>query len=412
MQMELPESSAASEEKSSTQTARVLPSSEESYQLLVESVQEYAIFMLDQTGRIITWNVGAQRLFGYDEAEALGQLGALIFTEEDRRAGAPEAEMATARSTGKAANDRWHRRKDGSRFWANGVLSRLDAPDGSVRGFAKILRDNTERRLAEEAQQALMATLEQQVEERTAQVRTLASLLTLAEQEERRRLAQILHDDLQQCLYGIQVKLLFVSDSVAASVQPDLAVHAQEAHQWLNDAIKIVRQLTVDLSPPVLQGEGLVDALAWLATNLQKVYGFTAVIDAAHNFSAIDEDMRVLLFQIVRELLFNVIKHAHIDHATVTLREDEAAQLVITVEDTGRGFDIEFAEVMHEGGFGLFSIRERLRLFGGQMLITSAPNHGTRIILSIPSTLPIAGHESLGQQPPTARPSQTSQHDN
>lgn len=397
MQTELPESSAASEENSSTQAASVVPSSEESYQLLLESVQEYAIFMLDPTDRIITWNVGAQRLFGYSEAEALGQMGTLIFTEEDRRAGAPQAEIATARSTGKAADDRWHRRKDGSRFWANGVLSRLDAPDGSLRGFAKILRDNTERRLAEEAQQALMATLEHQVEERTAQVRTLASLLTLAEQEERRRLAQILHDDLQQCLYGIQMKLLFVSDSVAASVQPDLAAHAQEAYQWLNDAIKLVRQLTVDLSPPLLQGEGLVDALAWLATNLQKVYGFTAVIDASHSFADLDDDMRVLLFQIIRELLFNVIKHADTDYATVTLRADATARLVITVEDTGRGFDIQRAETTQDGGFGLFSVRERLGLFGGQMLIDTAPQQGTRITLSIPRKGPTPGPETAGQ---------------
>lgn len=397
MQVELPGSSASSEDAASVQAASGLPNSEEIYQLLVESVQEYAIFMLDRSSHIVTWNMGAQRLFGYTETEAIGQTGALIFTEEDRQAAAPEAEIATALDIGKAEDDRWHRRKDGSRFWATGILTRLDAPDGSLRGFAKILRDNTERRLAEEAQQALMATLETQVTERTEQVRTLASLLTLAEQEERRRLAQILHDDLQQCLYGIQVKLLFVSDSVAASVQPDLAVHAQEAYEWLNDAIKIVRQLTVDLSPPVLRGEGLVDALAWLATNLQKVHGFTAIIDADHNFAGIDEDMRVLLFQIVRELLFNVIKHADTDHATVTLREGMAGFLLITVEDTGCGFDVDLAAAAHDGGFGLFSVRERLGLFGGQMHIDSSPNQGTRIILSIPSTLPGTGHESPDQ---------------
>ena len=392
MQTERPHALAVSADSAEASEAanapRGLLSSDESYQLLVESVQEYAIFMLDPTSCIVTWNVGAQRIFGYDEAEVLGQTGALIFTKEDRQAGAVEDEITTALRTGKAEDERWHVRKDGSRFWATGVLTRLDAPDGSLRGFAKILRDNTERRLAEEAQQALMATLETQVEERTAQVRTLASLLTLAEQEERRRLAQILHDDLQQCLYGIQIKLLFISDSVAASVQPDLAVHAQEAYKWLNDAIKIVRQLTVDLSPPVLQGEGLVDALTWLATNLQKVYGFTMVLDAEHNFVDINEDMRVLLFQIIRELLFNVIKHADIDHAMVTLREEASDRLTITVEDAGCGFDIESAEARHEGGFGLFSVRERVNLFGGHMVIHAVPGQGTRITLSLPSIAP------------------------
>lgn len=385
MATEQPASPAAVEIAEGTQATSTSFSSEESYQLLVEGVQEYAIFMLTPASHVTTWNLGAQRLFGYTEAEALGQPGSFIFTAEDRQAGAPEDEITTALATGKAEDDRWHLRKDGSRFWATGILTRLDAPDGTLRGFAKILRDNTERRLAEEAQQTMMATLEQQVEERTAQVRSLASLLTLAEQEERRRLAQILHDDLQQCLYGIQMKLFFIGDSVAASIQPDLAVHTQEAYQWLEDAIKTVRQITVDLSPPVLQGEGLVDALAWLANNLQKVYGFTVVVDAEHNFVAIDEDMRVLLFQIVRELLFNVIKHANTDNATVTLREDTAGQLVIIVEDQGRGFDVEIAEASHDDGFGLFSVRERLGLFGGQMLINSAPNQGTRITLSIPS---------------------------
>lgn len=393
MQTELPDSSTKMTKSEVAKAVSGLPGSEESYQLLVEGVQEYAMIMLDQTGHIITWNLGAHRLFGYTETEAIGQAGALIFTAEDRQLGAPEEEMATALQTGKAEDERWHVRKDGSRFWATGILTRLDAADGSLRGFAKILRDNTERRLAEEMQQAHTMTLEQQVEERTAQVRTLASLLTLAEQEERRRLAQILHDDLQQRLYGIQMKLLFINDSVAASIQPDLVIHTQEAYQWIDDAIRIVRQLTVDLSPPVLQGEGLVDALAWLATNLQKVYNFTAVLDAENSFSDMDEDMRALLFQIVRELLFNVIKHAGTDYATVTLREDTDDHLMIIVEDAGCGFDVELAEATHDGGFGLFSVRERLGLFGGQMLIASVPNQGTQIILLIPRTVYKPGRE-------------------
>lgn len=400
MATEQPAASEAVAGAEGRQAASTFFNSEESYQLLVEGVQEYAIFMLDPTSYVTTWNLGAQRLFGYSEAEALGQPGSFIFTAEDRQAGAPEDEITTALTTGKAEDDRWHVRKDGSRFWATGILTRLDGPDGTLRGFAKILRDNTERRLAEEAQQALMATLEQQVEERTAQVRSLASLLTLAEQEERRRLAQILHDDLQQCLYGIQMKLLFIGDSVAASIQPDLSTHTQEAYGWLEDAIKTVRQLTIDLSPPVLQGEGLVDALAWLANNLQRVYNFTAVLDAENSFSDMDEDIRVLLFQIVRELLFNVIKHAGTDYATVTIREDTTDHLMIIVEDAGCGFDVELAEASHDGGFGLFSVRERLGLFGGQMLITSVPNQGTRIILLIPITVYRPRRESAPYEHP------------
>lgn len=359
-------------------------SNEESYQLLIESVQEYAIIMLDRAGCIVTWNVGAQRLFGYPGTEALGQHGALIFTEEDRAAGAPEAEILTALQEGKAEDERWHLRQDGSRFWGSGILTRLTAPDGSIRGFAKILRDNTERRAAEETQRVLNESLEALVEERTAQVRTLASLLTLAEQEERRRISQILHDNLQQQLYGIQMRLASLLAEVHHSESATLAKDAQEAYAWLEDAIRLTRQLTVDLSPPLLDGEGLVDALHWLASQMAQVNGLQVHIQADDVFAIADEDMRVLLFQIVRELLFNVVKHAGTNQATVALRASASGQISISVEDSGRGFDVAKAEADHAGGFGLFSVRARLRLFGGHVAIDSAPGQGTRVTLFVP----------------------------
>ena len=128
-----------------------LRQSEERYRLLVESATEYAILMLDREGCITSWNSGAERIFGYTEAEALGQSGTLIFTPEDRAEGVPEREMATAVRDGHAHDDRWHLRQDGSRFWATGVMTALYTPDGAPRGFAKILRDNTLRKTVEDA---------------------------------------------------------------------------------------------------------------------------------------------------------------------------------------------------------------------------------------------------------------------
>jgi len=384
MRTERPEPGARIEDETTAQTEAPLAASEESYQLFIESVQEYAIFMLDPTSCIVTWNIGAERLFGYTEAEALTQPGALIFTEEDRAAGAPADEIATALREGKAEDERWHRRKDGTRFWATGVLTRLDAPDGSVRGFAKILRDNTERKAAEEALQALNETLEAQIEERTAQLRALASTLTLAEQEERRRISQILHDDLQQQLYGIQMRLTLLMAEARSHELATLVKYAQEAYAWLGDAIQIARQLTVDLSPPLLKGEGLVDALHWLATQMAQMNGLHVNLHADQTFATITEDMRVLLFQIIRELLFNVVKHAGVQQVTVTLRKGVAGQIMINVTDGGRGFDVALAEASHDGSFGLFSIRERLKLFDGQIEIHSAPGQGTSITLFVP----------------------------
>jgi PAS domain S-box-containing protein len=132
------------------------------YRLVVESAEDFAIMVLDTTRRIVSWNRGAERLLGYAAEEILGRPADLIFTPEDVAAGVPEREAGTALSTGRAAYDRWHMRKGGSRFWGSGVMTRLDDADGRVCGLAKILRDQTELKLAQEernqAESALRAS--------------------------------------------------------------------------------------------------------------------------------------------------------------------------------------------------------------------------------------------------------------
>jgi PAS domain S-box-containing protein len=125
----------------------------ELHRLILESATDYAIFSMDPSGKVISWNEGARRILGWEESEILGQAGSIIFTPEDRAAAAPDHEMDTALECGQAADERWHVRKDGSRFWARGQMMPLR--DGEVRGFLKILRDRTEeRRSQEEARQA------------------------------------------------------------------------------------------------------------------------------------------------------------------------------------------------------------------------------------------------------------------
>jgi PAS domain S-box-containing protein len=121
--------------------------------LLVENVKDYAIFIVDTENRVQTWNPGAQRLLGYTAEEIVGRSSALFFTPEDRQAGIPEQERQKALATGRGEDDRWHVRKDGSRFWSNGVMTPLRDKDGTLRGFAKIMRDNTALKQAAEAAQ-------------------------------------------------------------------------------------------------------------------------------------------------------------------------------------------------------------------------------------------------------------------
>jgi two-component system, chemotaxis family, CheB/CheR fusion protein len=134
--------------------------SEERFRLLIESARDYAIFLADMQGRITTWNSGAERMLGWSEAEALGRPMALLFTPEDRSLDIPEREMRTALETGRAAGERTHVRRDGSRLWASGTLTTVLDPDGGPRGFAMIMRDCTQLRQAQEDLQAALDSSE------------------------------------------------------------------------------------------------------------------------------------------------------------------------------------------------------------------------------------------------------------
>ena len=252
-----------------------------------------------------------------------------------------------------------------------------------IREVTERIYTRLQRAYVEAALQRLNTTLEQEVDTRTEQVRSLASSLTMAEQEERRRISQILHDDLQQLLYGIQMRIMAVFTDMQQGQYSTVPTHIQEAYAWLGEAIQTTRQLTVDLSPPILKDEGLVDALHWLVTQMATLNNLQVTLQVDQPCQIEDEDMRVLLFQTIRELLFNVVKHAGVDQATVTLTA-EAGNCMIQIRDAGQGFDVAAAEAKPERGFGLFSVRERLKLFGGGMEIQSAPGQGTQITIYAP----------------------------
>lgn len=367
---------------------RRLLESEDRYRFFVENAQEYAIFHLDPEGHIMSWNRGAQRVFGYAEDEVVGRPVAVIFTDSDRAAGEPQRERKTAAAQGRTADDRWHVRKDGSRFWASGAIEALrqgNVAGGEIRGFTKILRDNTERKQTEEALRSLNEELEQRVRERTAEVRRLASTLTMAEQQERRRVSQVLHDDLQQILYGIQMKWASIRSELEVGERMDLQQSIEDVGAWLDAAIRTTRRLTADLSPPVLKNEGLTEAFDWLRNQMLEMHGLHVDVSADQAFSVPNEDVRVLIFQIVRELLFNVVKHAETDRAVVEIKSVDG-HLMIRVSDEGCGFDLAKAARRSEplGGFGLFSVRDRLSLLRGRLDIVSAPGAGTSVTFVMP----------------------------
>ncbi len=239
------------------------------------------------------------------------------------------------------------------------------------------IRDITDRKHEEEE-------LERRVQERTEEVRGLAEMLSVAEQEERQRLSHLLHDDLQQLLYGIQMKVSLALEQARREELAGAAEQARQSLDLLGQAITRTRQLTVDLNPPILEGEGLVGAIEWLRTQMRDMHGLEVEIQADEEVVIPPADLRILLFQVTRELLFNVAKHAGTGHAVVEVtRGDDRVQ--VTVRDHGLGFDPASLDGhRRRGSLGLFSARERLRLRGGDLEVRSAPGEGTYVVAYAP----------------------------
>ncbi len=262
----------------------------------------------------------------------------------------------------------------------NATVYRNEA--GEVQGVFAAARDVTEHNRMDKELQALHAALER----RAAQLRSLASELTLAEQRERRRLAQLLHDHLQQLLYAARLSITTIKRKAA---DKDLQAMIQQLDSLIGQCIDESRSVTLELSPPVLYDAGLVPALEWLARQMQLIYGLMVKVQAEAQAEPEAEDIKVLLFQSVRELLFNVVKHAGAENASVKMSSAPDRQVRIDVVNKGAGFDVEHAQTNGDkAGFGLFSIRERLEQMGGRLEVHTAAGQGTSVSIFAPCHLP------------------------
>jgi PAS domain S-box-containing protein len=347
------------------------------------------------------WSKEAERMFGWMAEEVLGKrIEDLnwVFEQDIQQVNEVSMELQSGTTPRRFSANRNYR-KDGSVAYCEWYNSSLMDEDGTLRSILSLVLDVTERRRAEIALrenerqlQALNETLEQKVHEKTAEVRHLASNLIRAEQRERHRISHILHDDLQQRIYVTQMQLTFLRDDLAP-VNARLSKMVVDIEKQVEDILKITRHLSIDLSPPILRDEGLSHAIEWLAAQMHKRYGIQIDLQAAGSFTIPDEELHVLLFNCIRELLFNVVKHAEASRATVALQWTDE-NLRIEVSDNGRGFTStkmgqqESEGVFEEDGmpssFGLPTIRYQLSLFSGRVEVQSEPAKGSRVILTVP----------------------------
>jgi signal transduction histidine kinase len=266
---------------------------------------------------------------------------------------------------------------------------------GGFHGSFAMIADITELKKTEAALLKAHAELEIRVEERTEQLASLAAELSLAEERERRRIANELHDQVGQTLAMIKIKLALLTSS---SLPHEFEEHFSEIREHINWTISEIRSLTFQLSPPLLYDIGLGAALEWLGEEFEKKYGIMIEFQDDGKPKQLDEEVRGALYQMVRELLVNIVKHAQSEKVFLTYGTFSTG-VAITVEDDGAGFDIS-GRKWYKGenpGFGLFSICNRINHLGGKCIIDSSLGQGTRVTLRIPfrESDKIAPEESL-----------------
>jgi signal transduction histidine kinase len=266
-------------------------------------------------------------------------------------------------------------------------------------------RRAAEERLQEAAQelQALNESLETRVAERTAlaerqaeQLRILALSAAQAVERERRRLASVLHDHLQQLLVAARMRLNLLHSEAGS---PDAVNRIEEL---IDQALGTSRSLVMELSPPVLADAGLISALHWLRRRMKEQFNFELELNCPQQIPAMDADLQSFLFSAIRELVFNAIKHSGTDLAQVTLAV-EGMTLCVAVCDRGRGFDMASPmQPTSRSGYGLLNMEQRVRSMNGTVEIDSAVGRGTRIELRLPISTPSPDSRQRQDRTPVA----------
>jgi PAS domain S-box-containing protein len=350
---------------------------EERFRLLVEAIDDSAIVMLDPDGGIASWNAGARGIHGYEEHEIIGRHCAVFHTTDDARRGRPAALLAEAAAGGPVTDDGWRVRKDGSTFFADVLITALREPDGSLRGFALVTRDVTERRNADEAIHSTVEALQEVDLER----RRLLSSLVRAQEEERQRVAADIHDDTVQVMSAVAMRLDLLERRVT---DPDLNHMVSDSAAVVHAAIERLRRLIFALRPPALDDEGLVAAIAAYVAEQETVPGRPRVRIEGRLTREPGHDVRVLAYRIVQEALSNAYRHSDASEVHVLLRHSKDGFVLIRVTDDGRGFAMNDGSHSGGGHIGLAAMREHAQVAGGRCVVQSAPGKGTTVDVWVP----------------------------
>ncbi|WP_277183266.1 PAS domain-containing sensor histidine kinase [Caballeronia sp. BR00000012568055] len=336
------------------------------FRLLVESVQDYAIFLLDPLGNVATWNDGAKRIKGYEAEEIVGRHFSVFYPPEDVANGKPQRELESAAHDGRVEDEGWRVRRDSTRFRANVVITALHDQQGELIGFAKVTRDITDRLRLAELQHA----------------RELSAHVRAALENERATIARELHDDLGQQLAALKMQLARLDwpgapgESVQRKPAATLALQTQ-----IDGIISSVRRIAAGLRPPLLDELGLYAAIEWLVSDVSRHFGLCIRLKLEGEEPKFECAAATSLFRILQEALTNIVRHAQASDVDVVVAADESI-FSLNIEDDGRGASLDVPRAAD--AFGLLGMGERVHQLGGVITFDSQPDEGFRIGIEVP----------------------------
>ena len=344
-------------------------------------ISDYALeffWEIDTNGQITYSSPVLYQIVGYKPEEIVDTMN--IFTFE--AFGGNHSSMKKLKNNFKLASlfkdERLiFKHRNGKKVWISASGFPIRDNENKLIGFRGVCQDISDRVKAEtDLQKSLVKIKEYQFK-----LKKLNSELSITEEKERRRIAEFLHDGLSQILSLVQIKLTSLLNSEQL---PKTDITIRESVKLIHNAISETRSLTYDLSPPILYELGLIPAIKWKLEQTENKYNISTSIKCSDHSLEINTDIRVLLYRIVSELITNVIKHANADLIKIEIYKDQR-YLYISVFDNGQGFNcIARTKTGEDGGFGLFSIRERLDTIQGFLIYESENRIGTNAIVQIP----------------------------
>ena len=331
------------------------------------------IYRVNAEGRILMGNPTLIRMLGYSSFDELVSTGGTRRDYEPSYLRKKIKDRLEKEGRIRGFETKW-RKRDKTSIFVRENAKAVRTADGALLYYEGTVEDITEQKKAEE-----------KIKSYQKQLRSLASDLSLAEERERRRIATMLHDHIGQILAISKIKL----GAIVQSTGNDESIRQlKEIRDHIEQAIQYTRSLTFELSPPILYDLGLESALEWLAEQTREHQRINCIFEADAYPKPVSDEIRIVLFSAVRELLMNVAKHARANVAKITIRRVND-NITVHVADNGIGFVPSKTNFYldENKGFGLFSIRERLRHLSGQMDVRSGRGRGTRVILTAPLVL-------------------------